>query len=291
LPADPPSVSIVILTRDRVDLLRTCIESIFARTDYPNFDLVLVDNGSTDRVAIDYLNVLAKNPRVTILRDLGAFNFSRLNNLAVAQTRAEFVLLLNNDTEVLNGDSLREMVGHGARPDIGAVGARLLYPNGGIQHAGVVLGIAGIGSHAHKGLRREDAGYFSRPHLTHDVSAVTGACLLVRRELYLQLGGLDEVNLPVAFNDIDFCLRISAAGMRVVYTPYAELIHHESASRGYEDTPEKQQRFQREADYMRRKWGTQLESDLSYNPNLRLEPEADFKLAFPPRVPKPWRAR
>lgn len=289
LPENPPSVSIIIPTRDRVDLLRECVESILARTDYPNFELVIIDNESSDRVAIDYLAMLARKPRVRILRQSGAFNFSRLNNIAVAQVSSDFVLLLNNDIEAKEGEWLRELVSYGVRPGVGAVGARLWFPDGRIQHAGVVLGLAGIGSHAHMGLRRNEHGYFSRPHLTHTVAAVTGACLLVRRDLYLQLGGLDEVNLPVAFNDIDFCLRVGAAELRVVYTPHAELVHHESASRGYEDTREKQQRFQKEGDYMRSKWGPQLEADPTYNPNLALEGSAEFKLAFPPRVAKPWR--
>ncbi|HEX8680567.1 MAG TPA: glycosyltransferase family 2 protein, partial [Chthoniobacterales bacterium] len=289
LPEPAPTVSIIIATRDHVDLLRACIESILARTAYPNFELIIVDNESTDRVALDYLTILAKKPRVRILREPGAFNFSRLNNIGVAQASSQFVVLLNNDIEVTDGDWLGEMVAHGLQPGIGAVGARLLYPDGRIQHAGVVLGLAGIGSHAHHGLRHDEDGYFSRPHLTQNVSAVTGACLLVRRHLYLQLGGLDDVNLPVAFNDIDLCLRIGAAGLRVVYTPHAELLHHESASRGYEDTPEKHQRMQKEAEYMRSKWRPQLEADPAYNPNLALDSGGNFKLAFPPRVQKPWR--
>lgn len=307
-PGDQPLVSIIIPTRDRAALLRQCIESIVAQTDYRKFELIIVDNESREPGTLDYLNTLGAatatpgstgchpvvvgslpaTPRTTVLRVAGDFNFSKLNNLGVAHARGEFVALLNNDLEVMNGGWLTEMVSHAARPEIGAVGARLWYPDGTMQHGGVILGVGGVATHAHVGLRREH-GYFARAHLTQNFSAVTGACLVTRREVYQQLGGLDEANLAVAFNDVDFCLRIAEAGLRVVWTPHAELRHHESASRGLEDTGTKQRRFLAEVAFMQRKWGHILEADPFYNPNLSIESNKQFKLAFPPRVGKPWR--
>ncbi len=224
--------------------------------------------------------------RVTVSRVDGEFNFSRLNNLGVARARGSFVALLNNDLEVMNGGWLGEMISHAARPEIGAVGARLWYPDGKMQHGGVILGVGGVATHAHHGIQKEH-GYFARAHLTQNFSAVTGACMLLRKDVYLQLGGLDETNLAVAFNDVDFCLRLRDAGFWVVWTPHAEFAHHESASRGLEDTRTKQRRFLAEVDYMQKKWGHVLEADPFYNPNLSIESNREFKLAFPPRVEKP----
>ena len=289
-PPDEPQVSIIIPTRDRGSLLRQCIESIFAKTDYANFDVTIVDNESTEQETLDYLASLRTNSRVSILRVNAEFNFSRLNNLGVRQARGTFVALLNNDLEVMNRGWLAEMVSHAARPEVGAVGARLWYPDGKMQHGGVILGVGGVATHAHSGLHQEH-GYFARAHLTQNFSAVTGACMLLRKQLYLQLGGLDEVNLAVAFNDIDFCLRLREAGLLVVWTPHAEFVHHESASRGLEDTRTKQRRFLAEVDYMQKTWGHLLEADPFYNPNLSIESNQEFKLAFPPRVQKPWRQK
>ncbi|MFL6540544.1 MAG: glycosyltransferase family 2 protein, partial [Chthoniobacterales bacterium] len=268
---------------------RTCIESIRRQTTYSNFDILVVDNDSREEPTLAYLRSLRHEANVAVHRREGAFNFSALNNYGVAQASGAFVVLMNNDLEVTSGEWLTEMMRHALRSEVGAVGARLWYPNGTIQHAGVILGVAGIGSHSHAGLRRDEHGYFSRPHLTQNFSAVTAACLLVRRELYLELGGLDETNLPIAFNDVDFCLRLQEKGKRIVWTPDAELIHHESASRGLEDTREKRERFLREVEFMRQKWGARLQADPAYNPNLSLAKDSEFKLAFPPRIAKPWR--
>ena len=287
LPAERPRVSLIIPTRDRADILRTCVGSILSRTDYPNFEILLLDNESREPAALDYLASVSKNERVVVHRCAGSFNYSQLNNFGVAEASGSFIGLMNNDLEVMNSAWLSEMIRHGARPEIGAVGARLWYPNGTIQHGGVILGAGGIGSHAHAGLARGDHGYFSRPHLTQNLSAVTAACLLVRKDLYLEMGGLDATNLPVGFNDVDFCLRLQAAGYRILWTPEADLCHHESASRGFEDTREKRERFLAEVDYMRQKWGAQLKSDPAYNPNLSLSDQL-FTLAFPPRTEKPW---
>ena len=287
-PADEPLVSIVIPTRDRAALLRQCIDSIIAKTEYRSFEIIVVDNDSREAETRDYLRALAESEHASVLRVEGEFNYSRLNNLGVAQSCGEFVALLNNDLEVMDGGWLAEMVSHAARPEIGVVGARLWYPDGTMQHGGVILGVGGVATHAHVGLRREH-GYFARAHLTQNFSAVTGACLLTRRAVYQQLGGLDETNLAVAFNDVDFCLRVAEAGLRVVWSPHAELRHYESASRGLEDTGAKQRRFLAEVAFMREKWGHVLEADPFYNPNLSIESNKQFKLAFPPRVGKPWR--
>ena len=217
----------------------------------------------------------------------GAFSFGKLSNRGVELARGTFVLLLNNDIEVVDGSWLQEMVGQALRSNVGAVGALLRYPNGLIQHGGVILGAGGIGSHAHPDIRSED-GYFCRPHLTQDLSAVTAACILIRKATYLKVGGFDEVNLPVAFNDVDFCLRLRQAGFLIVWTPHAELYHHESASRGLEDNLTKYRRFNTESDFIKAKWGEAIEEDPYYNPNLSLH-DKFFRLAFPPRVQNPWR--
>ena len=256
---DEPLVSILIPTRDRVDLLATAIRGIENKTDYKNVEIVVVDNGSQERETLDYLAALPHK----VIRVDAPFNFSRLNNLAARESRGDLLLLLNNDTEPATRGWLRAMVEHAVRPEVGAVGAKLLYPSGKVQHAGVVLGIGGVAGHSHKYFAREDPGYFQALRLVRDASAVTGACLMVRREVFEEAGGLDEVNLAVAFNDVDFCLRLRERGYLVVWTPYAVLTHFESESRGYDLNP-------REIDYMIRRWGERLVRDPYYNPNLTL---------------------
>ena len=218
-----------------------------------------------------------------VLRIVGEFNFSRLNNRAAAECRGDLLALLNNDLEARQTDWLGEMSAQALQPGIGAVGALLLFPDDTVQHAGVVLGIRGVAGHSHKGLRGDARGYIGRLTLASEFSAVTAACLVVRKSTYLQAGGLDEENLPVAFNDVDFCLRLRELGYRNVFTPYAVFYHHESASRGYEDTPEKIRRFEREAQYIQDRWGSLLANDPAYNPNLTLDAE-DFAFAWPPRI-------
>ena len=198
--------------------------------------------------------------------------------------------LLNNDTEVSHADWLAEMVGHAMRPEVGAVGARLYYGDGRVQHAGVVLGIGGIAGHVFAGLAPGRPGYFSRESLTQCYSAVTAACLVTRREIYEQLGGLDEDNLGVAFNDVDYCLRVWESGHSVVWTPFAELYHHESASRGSDEDPTRRARFRKEVQHMRERWQARIAADPYYNPNLSLAHD-DFRLAVPPRSVKPWLKR
>ena len=286
LPNNPPMVSIVIPTRDQASSLKKCVNSIFEKTDYPAYELIVLDNQSQDSEALEFLAELKKRDGVRMERIDEPFNYSRLNNHGVELSRGSFVALLNNDVEVLHSDWLSEMVSRTMQPKVAMVGARLWYPNGTIQHGGVILGAGGIAGHAHIGLRHADPGYFARAHLAQDVSAVTTACAVVKREAYLQVGGFDQ-NLAVTFNDVDLCLRLRGAGYRVLWTPYAELIHHESASRGFDDSAPEQVRFLAEVDYMKSKWGDRLERDPFYNPNLSLD-ENLFTLAFPPRTNKPW---
>ena len=282
LPPSPPLVSIIIPTRDQAALVEACIKSVLLKTQYPRFEILLVDNGSTEKESFEAWERL-KGLGVKVLRDDAPFNFSRLNNAAAAVASGEFLCLLNNDTEVIAADWLNTLVSHALRPEVGAVGARLLYPNGTVQHAGVVLGLGGVAGHSHYACPAELDGYFSRVRLTSTFSAVTGACLVVRRELYQQVGGLDEKHLAVAFNDLDFCLKLSAKGYRCVYAPDAVLYHHESVSRGHEDDPVKVARLQREAGFMYERWGPLIENDPFYSPNLSLDPPG-FGLAWPPRV-------
>lgn len=285
-PPQEPLVSIIIPTRDQLAFLRRCLDTILSVTSYRNFEVVVMDNGSSKAPTIDFFNELSSRRLARILRVDAPFNYSRLNNLGVAQARGEYLALLNNDLEVTHPDWLTEMVSQAARPEIGAVGACLRYPDGRIQHGGVILGMKGIGAHAHAGLIDED-GYFSRPHLVQNFSAVTAACLVMRKAVYTQVGGLDETHLTVAFNDVDLCLRIQQIGLRVLWTPFAELRHYESTSRGQEDTLAKQQRFAAEVHYMTDHWHDKLQNDPFYNPNLALDKEL-FSLAFPPRLQKPW---
>ena len=286
LPNPPPRVCLVIPTRNALHVLRPCLESIRSKTTYPNYEILLVDNNSDDPAALAYLHGLAHDatfgPLVRVLRYAAPFNYSKINNFAAAHTDAPLVALLNNDLEIISPDWLGEMVSHALRPEIGCVGAMLYYPDNRIQHAGVVLGLGGVAGHAWLAHPRGTTGHAHRAALQQNFSAVTAACLVLRREIYLQVGGLDEGNLAVAFNDVDFCLRVRAAGYRNLWTPCAEFYHHESVSRGVEDSPEKLARFHAEVAYMRKKWGPLLDDDPAYNPNLALDAQ-DFRLAFPPR--------
>ncbi len=276
LPAPAPLVSLIIPTRDRVDLLRACIDSILAKTTYANYEIVVVDNGSVEAETHAYFQELGQRANIRVLRYDAPFNFSKINNFAVAHCQGELVGLVNNDIVVISPEWLSEMVSWAAQPDIGCVGAKLYYPNETLQHGGVILGIGGVAGHSHKYCARGQAGYFSRLRLAHNVSAVTAACLLVRRAVYQAVGGLDGENLAVAFNDVDFCLRVRAAGYSNVWTPHAELYHFESVSRGADTDTEKLARFQREVSYMLGRWD--LSRDPFYSPNLSLTHE-DFSLS------------
>lgn len=289
LPALPPRVSIIIPTRNRVDLLRPCVDSILKKTRYPGYELLIVDNGSDDSATLAYIDQLRSDPRVKILRDDGPFNYSAINNRAATQAAGTILAFVNNDIEPISPDWLDELTSLALRPGTGAVGALLYYPNDRVQHAGVVLGIAGpgldkgIAGHAFKDLARGHGGSMNRLRLVQNYSAVTGACLVIRREIFTQIGGFDEAHLPVSFNDVDLCLRVLRAGYRNVWTPFAELYHHESASRGADDSPEKKTRASLEITHMRATWGPLLDADPAYNPNLTLVHE-DFSPAWPPRT-------
>jgi glycosyltransferase involved in cell wall biosynthesis len=287
LPPERPMVSIVIPTRDHAPSLKKSLTGIFHKTEYEPYEVIVLDNESYDSETLEFLAELKKRDRVRVERIEGAFNYSHLNNRGVELSRGSLVALLNNDVEVINDEWLGELVSRALRPEVAMVGARLWYPNGTIQHGGVILGAGGIAGHAHVGVRREEPGYFARAHLAQNLSAVTAACALVKRKVYLEVGGFDE-NLAVTFNDIDFCLRLREAGYQIVWTPHAELIHHESASRGFDDNSPKQMRFLAEIDYMKSKWGHILQRDPFYNPNLSLGEDL-FTFAFPPRTIKPWR--
>ncbi|WP_420564496.1 glycosyltransferase [Thalassobaculum sp.] len=287
LPARKPHVTIIVPTRDRVDMMRMVVTGLLEKTAYPNWDLIIVDNGSEKAETLEYFAEIQKDDRIAILRDDAPFNFSRLNNLAAAEAKGPLLLLLNNDIEPIDEGWLEEMVRQLQRPGVGAVGAKLYYPNDTVQHVGVTTGIGGVAGHFDKHLPREAPGYFSRAQLIHNVTATTAACLLTTKKIYKQVGGMNENELRVAFNDVDFCLKIRAAGHRIVLTPYAELYHHESVSRGLEDTAEKRDRFRGEMMWMRNKWGDALDADPYFNPNLSLDQETPT-FAIPPRVPKPW---
>jgi O-antigen biosynthesis protein len=283
VPGPLPLVSLIIPTRNRRQLLQQCIESILTKTTYSNYEIIVMDNGSDDQSTLRYLHELSLKPNVRVVRDARPFNYSALNNVAVRLARGSVVGLINNDIEVISPDWLTELVSHAMRPEVGAVGGRLWYSDNTLQHAGVVLGIHGVAGHVHRFLPRGDVGYCGRAALIQSFSAVTGACLIVRKVLYEELGGLNEAELQVACNDIDFCMRLREAGYRNIFTPYAELYHHESASRGFDDTPEKQARSAKEVAYMHKRWGNLLRNDPAYSPNLSLDAE-DFSLAWPPRV-------
>ncbi|CAM3775117.1 Hyaluronan synthase [Vibrio aerogenes CECT 7868] len=283
IPADAPKVSIIIPTRNGLDVLSVCLESVLEKTTYPNYEIIIVDNGSDCKDTLDYLrNLSEKDERVSVIRDDSPFNYSALNNKAAAAASGDIITLLNNDIEVITPDWLTEMVGYAIQPENGAVGARLWYPDDTLQHGGVIL-VGGVAGHAHKHLPKGMPGYSCRAIVPQNFSAVTAACLVIRKEIFDELGGLNAENLSVAFNDIDFCLRVQEAGYFNVWTPYAELYHYESKTRGFEDTPEKIARFQKEVEYMQNRWGTLLLQDPCYNPNLTLARE-DFSLAEVPRV-------
>ena len=282
LPDPLPLVSIVIPTRDRVELLSMCVNSILEKTAYPNYQIVVVDNGSTDEKALAYLDSIAKDERVKVIRADIPFNYSALNNLGVAQTDGEYLVLMNNDIEITQTDWLEEMLAFACQPDIGCVGAQLWYPNNTLQHGGVVLGIGGVASHAHKGIPRGNFGYFGRASAHQMFSAVTAACLMIRKSTYQAVDGFDET-LKVAYNDVDFCLKVRAQGLRNLYNPFASFIHHESASRGSDQEGSNQQRLAAEAAIMKQRWGALIADDPAYSPNLTLLGD-DFSMAWPSRV-------
>lgn len=280
LPKESPLVSIIIPTRDRADLMEVCLDALLTKTTYSNFEVIIVDNGSVENETKHFFDRLPIG-KVRVIRDDSPFNYSRLNNIAVMDSQGDIICLMNNDIEVLTPDWIEEMLSFVMQPDIGCVGARLWYPDGRLQHGGVLLGVGGIANHAHKLIHKGNPGYFGRAILSQSFSAVTAACLMIRRPIWEECDGLDEA-LAVAFNDVDLCLRVRQLGYRNVWTPYAEMNHYESATRGVEDNPVKVARFNGEAMRMKERWGASLLNDPAYSPNLTLEFE-DFSLAWPPR--------
>ena len=279
MPDDPPLVSVLIPTRNRFGLISRCIESLLDLTSYGNYEIIILDHESDAPEVIEYFERLATLPMIRILKVSGEFNYSKINNFGVKQAKGSVLLLLNNDIEVIHSDWMDEMVSQALRPEIGCVGAKLLYPNDLVQHGGVIIGLGGVAGHSHKLFHAEHPGYKHRLQLVQNLSAVTAACLAVRKESFTSAGGFNEEHLKVAFNDVDFCLKVEDLGLRNLWSPYAVLKHHESASRGKDSDPDKIERFRREVRYMKDFWGKRLVSDPHYNPNLTNKRE-DFSLAI-----------
>ncbi|MBF0320850.1 MAG: glycosyltransferase family 2 protein [Nitrospirae bacterium] len=266
-----PLVSVIIPNKDNADLLARCVKSIIYKTTYDRYEIVIAENGSSKEETFSLYDTLKMDKRIKIIRwdaDRGPFNYSRVNNYAARASGGEILLLLNNDIEVVNGDWLVNMLRHAVREEIGAVGAKLYYPDGTIQHGGIAVGVGGIAVEYYKGYGGKGVGYFNRLLAVHNVSAVTGACLMLKRELFDRVNGFDE-SFALAYNDVDLCLRLMAQGYRTVWTPYARLIHSESRTRGYETTPAQRQRLEEESIRFTSRWGHVLkQGDPYYNPNL-----------------------
>ena len=275
---EEPLISIIIPNKDHAEDLKLCLDSIFEKSDYRNFEVVIVENNSTEPESFAcYKELEAGHENVRVVYYEGGFNYSKINNFGAAACRGDYFLLLNNDTEMIDGGCIREMLGYCMREDVGIVGAKLLYADDTIQHAGVILGFGGTAGHAFIGKSRYDTGYFGRILCAQDYSAVTAACMMTKREAFEAVGGMTE-ELAVAFNDVDYCLKVRKHGWLVVYDPYAEMHHYESKSRGYEDSPEKVERFNGEVEILLSRWRDQIEQgDPYYNPNLTLD-NSDFSL-------------
>ncbi len=273
-----PLISVIIPNKDHTDDLDICLKSLYEKSSYKNFEVIIVENNSTEKETFEYYEAIAqKHGNVKIVKWEGNFNYSAINNFGVNYAKGEFILLLNNDVEIINGSCLEEMLMFAQRKDVGAVGAKLYYSDDTVQHAGVILGLGGTAGHAHKHFGRSHPGYMARASIAQNLSACTAACLMMRRDVFDEVGGLDE-NFEVAFNDVDLCMKIRKKGYLVVFTPYAELYHYESKSRGNDSTPEKLERFRGEIDRFKEKWKKQLDDgDPYYNPNLTLTRD-DFSL-------------
>jgi len=282
-----PLVSILLPFRDKPDLLRTCVNSVLKKTRYANFELLGIDNGSADDETHELMRELsALDPRVRFIRHDVPFNYSAIVNFGVSKAAGEHLLMLNNDTEIISEEWIEALLEHSQRPEVGAVGALLQYPNDSIQHAGVIVGVGGVAGHAHLMLPSRHPGYCGRAQVIQNLSAVTFACAMTRRDVFDQLGGLDPVNLTAAYNDIDYCLRLREAGYLIVYTPYSELYHHESASRPHDLHPAQRERYEREIRYMKERHASILgRGDPYYNPHLSLVqpflPSFDYIDALP----------
>lgn len=274
-----PRISIVIPNKDHVEDLKRCISSIEEKSTYDNYEIVVVENNSETKEIRDYYELLKDDPRVKVVTYTGSFNYSAINNFGVKETTGEYILLLNNDTQVITVNWMEEMLMYAQREDVGAVGAKLYYGDKTIQHAGVVIGLGAhrTAGHTHYKQHRENLGYMGRLCYAQDVTAVTGACLLVKKSLFEKVGGLDE-SFAISLNDVDFCLKLRKLGLLNVFTPFAELYHFESISRGLDDQGEKAERYNRESAHFRDKWKKELQQgDPYYNPNFSLD-RSDFSL-------------
>lgn len=272
-----PLISIIIPFRDKVDILKTCLDSVFAKTTWQNYEILLVNNASELLETREYIREMENCPRVRMLHYNAPFNFSAINNFAVDRANGEYIVLLNNDTEIIEPQWLENMLEHTQRPEVGAVGCKLLYPNDLVQHAGVVVGVGGAANHAFCRTPKEEHGYFGQLNVVRQYSAVTGACMMFRKSVYEEMDGLDEENLAISFNDVDFCLRLQEKGYRIIYTPFVTLYHHESLSRGYNVS------FNEEYFLRRRHQGIFKKGDPYYNPNLSRE-RLDFSLKVMDKV-------
>jgi O-antigen biosynthesis protein len=264
-------VSIIIPFKDKVELLENCVDSLLTKTEYNNFEILLINNMSKNRKTHQYLESIIKRDRRVLRYDYNyPFNFSAINNWAVQKSKGKYILFLNNDTEVISREWLSAMVEHIQRKEVGAVGAKLLYKNDIIQHAGIVLTLGASGEHIFRDCNEGDSGYFGQLNLIRNCSACTGACLMVKRSLFEKIGGFDEIALKIAYNDVDLCLKIRENDYLIVYTPYAELYHYESHSRGYDDTPKKIKIARKEINHMQKRWKGKILKDPYYNPNLMI---------------------
>ena len=290
VPSPAPLVSVIIPTRDRADVLGKCLGGLLVATDYPALEVIVADNDSCEPATFRLFDRLASDPRVRILPCPGPFNYSAINNKAIAESHGEILLLLNNDILIRHADWLANMVAQAVRPEVGAVGARLLYENGTIQHAGVILGVGAIepvAGHVYERVAADAPGHLNHLRIARNMSAVTAACLAMRRTVFDEVGGFDEKNLPVAFNDVDLCLKVGQRGYQIICTPQAELTHLESLSRGSDLRPEAIERFRRDIAHMKRTWGRRLDNDPHYGPNFH-KVAVNYSLAFPPHRKKTW---
>ena len=273
-----PKVSIIIPNMDHIEELEVCVNSILEKTAYSNYEIIIVENNSKKEETFNYYKEIEKNEKIRIIYyEEKKFNYSRIINFGVKQATGEYIMQLNNDTEILTPNWLEDLLGYAQREDVGAVGVKLYYPDNTLQHAGVIVGLGGVGGHILKNIPKDVRGYFARDSFTQNLSAVTAACIISRKEIYEEVGYMDE-EFEVAFNDIDFCLKIREKGYLIIYDPYVELVHYESKSRGYEDTEEKIKRFQGEINRFRTKWENVLKKgDPYFNPNFSLDVE-DYKV-------------
>lgn len=280
-----PLVSIIIPFRDQFPILHQAVTSILARSTYRHFEILLIDNQSQESTQRQVAQMLQEHSQLKLLHFSQPFNYSCINNFAVSHAKGDFLVLMNNDIEVLTPQWLEWMLAFAQFPEHGAIGVKLYYPNRLLQHGGIVTGIYGVAGHAHRYAPKEASGYGLCLASIREVSAVTAACMMIRKKLYHQVGGMDADHLAVAFNDVDFCLRIHQKGYSNLFLPTVEMVHYESFTRGKEITPAQQQRVQREIETMQKRWGARLLQDPFYNPNLTLDAE-DFFLKFPPFTPR-----